>query len=47
MTKEVYQTLSEKEKAMYDELVGFSRRLAERMEEVISLLKKAIEGQEP
>lgn len=39
MTKELYDTLSEKERLMYDELSGFSKRLSERMEEVIELLK--------
>lgn len=39
MTKEVYDSLSEKERVMYNELTEFSKRLAERMGEVLELLQ--------
>lgn len=39
MNAEVYKDLSPKEKLMYDEMSGFAKRLSERMEEVIELLK--------
>lgn len=42
MTKELYEQLTPKEKAMYDELFAFSKRLATRVEEVISLLNTII-----
>lgn len=39
MKKEIYDSLSAKEKTMYDELAAFAARLAERQEEIIDLLK--------
>lgn len=42
MRKDIYDSLSDKERCMYDELAAFSKRLAERMEEIAGLLKKAI-----
>lgn len=42
MTPEQYKALEPKEKAMYDELNAFSKRLTERMEEIIELLKRIL-----
>jgi hypothetical protein len=42
MTLDQYQSLTDKEKLMYDELARFAGRLTERMEEIAMLLKKAI-----
>lgn len=49
MTKELYDTLSYKEKMMYDELHAFSKRMADRMEEIVELLKTiiAVADQDP
>jgi uncharacterized protein YukE len=43
MKSEIYATLTEKERMMYDEMVGFAKRLAERQEETNALLKKILE----
>lgn len=43
MKKELYDQLTAKEKLMYDELSGFSNRLATRFDEVVMLLKALIE----
>lgn len=42
MTPEQYKALSDKEKLMYDEMAGFARRVSERMEEMIDLLKTIV-----
>lgn len=42
MKKETYDTLSEKERLLYDELYAFSLRLTERMEELIRVLREAV-----
>lgn len=39
MKKEIYDTLSEKERCMYDELESFARRLAVRLDEMTGILK--------
>lgn len=39
MNQEVYQSLTYKEKMMFDELVAFSRRLTDRMDEIKVLLQ--------
>lgn len=39
MRSERYDELTPKEKMMFDELAGFAKRLAERQEEIIELLK--------
>lgn len=41
VTSEVYKTLSDKERLLYDEFYSFGLRLASRMEEIIVLLQKA------
>lgn len=43
MKKEIYDTLSEKERYMYDELESFARRLALRMDEMIFILKAILQ----
>lgn len=43
MTKEVYESLSPKEKMMYEELAGFAKRLAERMDEMTLVLKAMLQ----
>lgn len=42
MTKEVYESLSPKEKMMYEELASFAKRLSDRMEEMTELLKAIV-----
>lgn len=42
MKKDTYDSLTEKEKMMYDELSAFAQRMAERMEEQNELLKTLI-----
>jgi hypothetical protein len=42
MTKEVYDTLTPKEKLMYDELHAFAKRYTERLDEVVDLLKRIL-----
>lgn len=42
MIKETYETLSAKEKLLYDELSAFAGRLAQRTEEQNELLKTLI-----
>jgi hypothetical protein len=42
MTKEVYETLSPKEKLMYDEMHEFAKRFTERINEVCELLQAII-----
>lgn len=39
MKKELYETLTGKEKMMYDELAAFAGRMAASQEEIIELLK--------
>lgn len=42
MNKEVYDTLTDKEKLMYDELHAFAKRYTERLDEVVDLLKSIL-----
>jgi hypothetical protein len=42
MKKDIYDTLTAKEKLMYDELSEFAVRLSDRQEEIIELLKTII-----
>ncbi len=46
MKKELYDQLDYKEKMLYDEMHEFSKRLAERMDEIILLLKTIISSAE-
>lgn len=42
MKKELYDSLTEKERMMYDELHSFSERLSLRIEEIVDLLKTLV-----
>lgn len=42
VTKDQYESLDEKNRLIYDEMSGFAKRLAQRMDEIIDLLKKII-----
>jgi hypothetical protein len=42
MNKDIYDSLSDKERCMYDELAAFSKRLAERMEDIKGLLDRIV-----
>lgn len=42
MTKDIYETLTPKEKLMYDELAAFSKRLNDRMEELTQVLSNIL-----
>lgn len=42
MTKDIYETLTPKERLMYDELANFSKRLNDRMEELTEVLKNIL-----
>lgn len=42
MTPDQYAKLSENEKLMYNEMNNFALRVTARMEEIITLLKKAV-----
>ena len=43
MTKDLYDTLSFKEKAMYDELCGFSKKLTVQLDVLTALMQKLLD----
>lgn len=43
MKKDVYDTLSDKEKIIYDELVEFSRKLSAQLEALTQVAKKLLD----
>ncbi len=43
MTKDLYDTLSYKEKAMYDELCDFSRKLTEQLTAMTLVMQKLLD----
>lgn len=47
MNAEVYKTLSDKEKLMYDELHGFAARLTAEVAALTALLRAALEEAGP
>lgn len=42
MTKEQYASLDDTQRLMYDEMYAVAKRLAERQEEIVELLKTII-----
>ena len=43
MKKEIYESLTDKERCIYDELEGFARRLAVRMDEMTGILRAILD----